>query len=45
MVTLIRRCANLLVERWNLIRRFMVIDSPVYADSPVYQSVVLSVGI
>ena len=24
------------VGRWNLIRRSMVIDSPVYADSPVY---------
>ena len=33
------------VGRWNLIRRMMVIDSPVYADSPVYQSVVLDVGI
>ena len=27
------------VERWNLIRRLMVINSPVYADSPVRQSV------
>ena len=33
------------VERWNLIRRLMVIDSPAYADLPVYQSVVLNVGI
>ena len=33
------------VGRLNLICRMMVIDSPVYADSPVYQSVVLDVGI
>ena len=44
----VRRFAGVLicwVGRWNLIRRMMVIDSPVYADSPVYQSVVLNVGI
>ena len=33
------------VEHWNLIRRLMAIDSPVYADSLVYQIVVLNVGI
>ena len=27
------------VERWNLIRRYA--DSPMYADSPVHQSVLL----
>ena len=33
---------NCCVGRWNLIRRMMVIDSPVYANSPVYQFVVLN---
>ena len=29
-------------RRWKLIRRYA--DSPVYADSPLFQSVVLNVG-